>query len=45
MIKRKQKNTKECGKLENHISNKLHMIYISSNNDRYPVSMALTQLH
>ena len=33
-----QKNMKECDKRKSHTSSKLHMIYISSNNDRRPVT-------
>jgi hypothetical protein len=50
MIKKwNQKNVKECNKRESHISSKLHMIYISSNNVRHPVtlrpSLYFTQVH
>ena len=31
-------NMKECDKRKSHISIKLHMIYISSNNVRHPVT-------
>ena len=46
-----QKNMKECDKRNSHKSNKLNMIYISSNNVRHPVtktfttSLHFTQLH
>jgi len=33
-----KKNMKEYGKRKSHISSKLHVIYISSNNVRYPVT-------
>ena len=33
---------KECDKQESHISSKLHVIYISSNNVRHPVTKTLT---
>jgi len=33
---RNQKNMKESDKRKSHISSKLHMIYISSNNVRRP---------
>jgi len=35
---------KECDKRTNHISSKLRMIYISSNNVRHPVTRAFTPL-
>ena len=40
-----QKNTKECDKRNSHISNKLHMICISSDNVRQPVTKTFTTLH
>jgi hypothetical protein len=43
--KRNQKNMKECDKRESHISNKLHVIYTSSNNIRRPVTKNFTTLH
>jgi len=36
---------KECDKPNSHISSKLHMIYISSNNGRHPVINTFTLLH
>ena len=36
---------KECDKRKSHISSKLHMIYISSNNDKHPVTKTFTSLH
>jgi len=36
---------KECDKRKSHISSKLHMIYISSNNVRHPVTKTFTTLH
>ena len=46
MIKKwKQKNMKESDKRKNHISSKLHMIYISSNNLRHPDTKTITTLH
>ena len=33
-----QTNMKECDKQKRHISSKLHMIYICSNNVRHPVT-------
>jgi len=33
---------KECEKQKSQISSKLHMVYISSNNDRHPVTKAFT---
>jgi len=33
---------KECDKRKGHISRKLHMIYISSNNVRHPVTKTFT---
>ena len=41
----KPKNVKECDKRNSHISSKLHMICISSNNFRYPVAKTFTTLH
>ena len=38
MIKKNQKNMKEYDKRNSHISSKTHVIYISSNNIRHPVS-------
>jgi len=35
----------ECDKLNSHISSKLHMIYISSNNVRHPVTKTFTTFH
>ena len=45
MIKKDQKDTKEYDKRKSHISSKLHMIYISSNNIRHPVTKTFTTLH
>jgi hypothetical protein len=39
-----QKNMKECDKRNSHISSKLHMICISSNNCRHPVANTFTTL-
>jgi len=36
---------KECDKRNNHTNSKLHMIYISSNNDRHPVTKTFIPLH
>jgi len=36
---------KECDKRKGHISSKLHMICISSNNVRHPVTKTFTTLH
>jgi len=36
---------KECDKRKSHISCKLHMIYISSNIVRHPVTKTFTTLH
>jgi len=36
---------KECDKRNSHISSKLRMIYMSSNNDRHPVTKTVTPLH
>jgi len=44
MIK-KTKNTKECDKRKSHKSSKLHVIYISSNYVRHPVTKTFTTLH
>ena len=38
------KNMKECDKRKSHIGRKLHMIYISSNNIRHPVTKTYTTL-
>ena len=35
---------KEYDKVKSHISSKLHMIYISSNNVRHPVTKIFTTL-
>jgi len=46
MVKKwNQNNTKECDKRKSRISSRLHMIYISSNNVRCPVSKTFTTLH
>ena len=42
--KRKQKNMKECDKRKMHLRSKFHMIYISSNNVRHPVTKTFTTL-
>jgi len=36
---------KECDKQNSHISSKMHMIYVFSNNDRHPVTKIFTPLH
>jgi hypothetical protein len=36
---------KECDKRKSHVSSKLHMIYISSNNVRHTVTKTFTTLH
>jgi len=36
---------KECDKRNSHLSNKLHMIYTSSNDDRHPVTKTFTPPH
>jgi hypothetical protein len=36
---------KECDKWKSHISSKLHMICVSSNNVRHPVTKTFTTLH
>ena len=43
--KRNQKDMKECDKRKNHISNKLHVSHLSSNNVRHPVTKTFTALH
>jgi len=40
-----RKNVKEYDKRKSHISSKLHMICISSNNIRHPVTKTFTTLH
>ena len=46
MIKKwNQNNMKGSDKRKSHISSKLHMIYISSNNVRHPVTKTFTTLH
>ena len=40
-----RKYMKECDKPNSHISNKIHMISISSNNVRHPVTKTFTTLH
>ena len=42
MIKKNQKNTKEYDKRKSHISCKIHVISISSNNVRHPVAKIST---
>jgi hypothetical protein len=36
---------KKCDQWNSHISRELHLIYVSSNNDRHPVTKTLTPLH
>jgi hypothetical protein len=36
---------KECDKRKSHIYSELHMIYISSNNVRHPVTKTINTLH
>jgi hypothetical protein len=38
-------NMKECDKWKSHIRSKLHMIYISTNNGKHPVTETFTSLH
>ena len=45
MKKWNQKNLMECDKRKSHISRKLHMNYISSNNVRHPVTKTFTTLN
>jgi len=46
MIKKwNKKNMKEYDKPKSHLSSKLHMIYIHSNNVRHPVTKTFTTLH
>jgi len=45
MIKKKQKNMKECDKRKIYKCSKLHVIYISSNNVRHPVTKNFTALY
>jgi len=40
-----QKNMKECDNRKSHVSNKLHLIYISSNNVWHPCTKTFTTLH
>ena len=40
-----QKNVKECDKRKSHKRSKFHVIYISSNNVRHPVTKTFTTLH
>jgi len=35
---------KECDERNSHVSKKLHKIYMSSNNDRHPVTETFTPL-
>ena len=44
-MSKNQKNMKKCDKLINHVSNKPHTIYISSNNYRHPVTKTFAPLH
>ena len=39
------KQYERCDKRNSHTSSKLHMIYISSNNVRHPVTKTFTTLH
>jgi hypothetical protein len=43
--KNSTKNMKKCDKRKSYISSKLHIIYISSNNVRLPVTKTFTTLH
>ena len=43
-MKQKQTNMKECDKRNTQISNKLRTIYMSSNNNRKPVTKTFTTL-
>ena len=43
--KMETKNMKECVKRKSNISSKLHMIYISSNNDGHSVTKTFNPLH
>jgi len=36
---------KEYDKGESHINNKIHVIYVSSNNVRHPIAKTITTLH
>ena len=45
MIKKNQKSMKECDKQKSHISSKIHVNYIFSNNVRHPVAKTFTTLH
>jgi len=45
MIKKKQKNMTEYDKRKSHESSKIHVISISSNNVRHPVTKIFTTLH
>ena len=40
-----RKNMKECDKRKSHANSKFHMICISCNNDRQPVTRTFTALH
>jgi hypothetical protein len=40
-----QKNMKEYDKRKSHKSSKRHVLYISSNNVRHPVTKTFTTLH
>jgi hypothetical protein len=45
MIKKNHNNMKGYDKRKSHISSKIHVIYISSNNVRHPVTKTFTTLH
>ena len=46
MIQNRTKQVgKTCDKRNSHISSKPHMIYVSSNSDRHPVTKTVTPLH
>ena len=46
MIKKwNHENLNECDKRKSHISSKLHMVYVSSNNVRHPATKTFTTMH
>jgi len=45
MIKKGQKNVKVYDQRKSHISSKILVIYVSSNNVRHPVAKTSTTLH
>jgi len=45
MIRKEPKNMMECDKQKSHTNSELHVMYISSNVVRHPVTVIFTTLH